>query len=175
MSNSMNDPIDAAVSLREEACRRAVMRALGLSDTLPTLGWDEVLRAVMQGVAERDVAKNQLSELLSTMARRFKEEEDRLERRGFDAGIAHVIDCASRLEAGGRVVKSRTEAPSAPASSEPEVPVRIGGDPPAPEIGMVFVYANSKVVVSALPWSWGASNPFEVRAPWGGPVIWRKA
>ncbi len=54
--------------------------------------------------------------------------------------------------------------------------VRIGGEPPKLEIGMVVEYRLGDVVftslVDVLPNPHGPKL-IEVRAPWGGPVIWR--
>lgn len=59
------------------------------------------------------------------------------------------------------------------APAEPEV--RVGGEPPELEIGMVVTYESSGIVYRSLvPCSpCPCPNLVEVRAPWGGPVIWR--
>lgn len=51
--------------------------------------------------------------------------------------------------------------------------VRVGGYPPAPEIGMVYRNGDYALMVNALPWTW-PSGLTEIRAPWGGPVVWRR-
>lgn len=50
---------------------------------------------------------------------------------------------------------------------------RTGGDPPEPEIGMVYTFDKWTAMVCALPCPW-PNDMKEVRAPWGGPVIWRR-
>lgn len=52
--------------------------------------------------------------------------------------------------------------------------VRTGGNPPAPEIGMVYTSGAVTCMVCALPHRW-PDNVTEVRAPWGGAVVWRRA
>lgn len=57
--------------------------------------------------------------------------------------------------------------------AEAESRVKVGGNPPAPEIGMVYRWQGMTFLITGLPFEWPADTK-EIRAPWGGPVVWRR-
>lgn len=67
---------------------------------------------------------------------------------------------------------SAPSVPDAPAA-EAESRVKVGGNPPEPEIGMVYRWIGVTRMVTGYPFEW-PSNLAEIRAPWGGPVVWRR-
>ena len=162
---------------REKDYRRALMRALGLADSLALLTWEEVLREVgrVAGMASPDtppagyyVVQTQGDSLLDVKI-----------ANGNVWGFSRLDGVPGYRTIGrawGAWIAEHPGAkwwPGVDRMKEGEG-VRIGGDPPALEVGMVYTDGNVTSVVTATPWPTGASVT-EVRAPWGGPVVWRRA
>ena len=111
-------------------------------------------------------------------------------RRRAPAGLPADPEADARVEARLREIDGpMRSAPILPA--EPP-PVRIGGEPPSPEIGMIVRFHDgaggitdmlvTDVAVGARAPAWpdvlGTTAPRcmdRVWAPWGGPVLWRRA
>jgi len=164
---------------RDADLRRALMRALRYADSVALLSWEEVLRGVMgaSGKAAKDVDDLSKEEREKRIAK--QQQTSRYPARFAEMGtavttehITYMIDPSAIPEGG---------VPPVPAGlvftpdSAPKPPTpRTGGNPPEPEIGMVYRGPGYAGVLTSLPWFW-AADVSEVRAPWGGPVVWRCA